>query len=91
MRGMGRGRQEERAFCISFGADRLALRWMADLAPALLPAPRHRVRQDAHGTFATEAHTLAALGILERPILCKHLRLRDGGLPRHPSWHLGAS
>ena len=43
------------------------------------------------GRFATESHTLAALGILERPILCKHLRLRDGGLPRHPSWHLGAS
>ena len=30
------------------------------------------------GRFVTEAHTLAALGILERPILCKHLRLRDG-------------
>ena len=38
MRGMGRGRQEERAFCISFGADRLALRWMADL-PRPTPRP----------------------------------------------------
>ena len=91
MRGMGRGRQEERAFCISFGADRPTAPLDGRPLPPYSPPLDTECDRMRMGRFATESHTLAALGILERPILCKHLRLRDGGLPRHPSWHLGAS
>eukprot|EP00966_Prymnesium_polylepis_P106696 2470001-Prymnesium_polylepis.1 len=70
--------RREREPLMDFGADRptgapLDGRPLPPYSPPL-DTECDRMRM---GRFVTEAHTLAALGILERPILCKHLRLRD--------------
>jgi hypothetical protein len=76
--------RREREPLMDFGADRPTAPLDGRPLPPYSPPLDTECDRMRMGRFATESHTLAALGILERPILCKHLRLRDGGFAKAP-------